>query len=105
MYMEQIKKKQKAKQDEVLSYLKDGGKTRGQLVKLTGIPRTTIHDLLKPLFGVLVMKEQVTEIVEEVTGYVHVKKGRPKIMYSLIEMNFKDKIEYMKKNIIKIPKK
>jgi predicted ArsR family transcriptional regulator len=62
----------------ILELLSDGPLTRGDIVKKTGIPRTTIYDALKSLIKEKYVKAYPIYIAER-------KRGRPKIAFALFE--------------------
>lgn len=65
-------------QKQIIKELKDGAKTRDQLVKVLGVPRTTIYDALRKL----IKYDRV--IKYPLYNYERIK-GRPKILFSLID--------------------
>lgn len=61
----------------VYNFLKEhGSMTRNALSKLTGIPRTTLYDVLNKL----ILNNKIRKIIEK-KG----KRGRPKVYYEVIE--------------------
>ena len=76
-YDERVKTRMQGFQSKIVNTLKEQGPlTRGQLVQILDVPRTTIFDHLKKL------KE-----IEMVKTYTRPKKsrGRPSVFYKLVE--------------------
>ncbi len=64
----------------VLNILKQQGPiTRGQLVKKTGIPRSTLYDSLVRLM--------LKELVKKFSDSTHVSRGRPQIFFEASSPN------------------
>jgi predicted ArsR family transcriptional regulator len=65
-------------EEQLISLLGRGPMTRGDMVKSTNIPRTTIYDALKKLM--------IRNVVKKYPLYVSERqRGRPKIMFELVE--------------------
>lgn len=69
--------------DLILDSLKKGPKSRPELVKITGCPRTTIYDYLAWL--------KHTGLVESYTAESNRLRGRPHTMWRLIPQQVEEK--------------